>query len=257
VNSPIALITDFGLRSPYVGAMKGVIYGIHPQATVIDITHQIAPQDIKEAAFVLGSVFRHMPQGTIFVAVVDPGVGGERKGICLKAGRCYFIGPDNGIFEWVIRRSNRIEVRVLENERYWRKSVSNTFHARDVFGPVAAHLSRRDVFKQLGPLRRSVERLDLQAPFWRKNELIGEVVYVDHFGNATSNIEKREVGSNSAKVFVRTRGELRVVKTFALGRENELIALWNSEALLELAVKDDSAAKRFGIKVGDKIGVRI
>lgn len=261
MNRPIALATDFGLKDHYVGSLKGVILDINPHATIFDITHEIRPQNIFEGAFVLNSVYSVLPKGTIVVAVVDPGVGGMRQALCVKTSRGYLIGPNNGILSLVLAHEAKYEIRALENERYFRKPVSSTFHGRDIFAPSAAWLSRSDVFRSFGPRIRKIHTLRIPKMVWNRDAIRGEVVYVDRFGNAITNIQRLEVDRKThgqgIRIFAKRRKEVPLKPFFSSGASGALIAVWNSGDLLELAVKNDSAERRHRLRVGDPVTLRI
>jgi S-adenosyl-L-methionine hydrolase (adenosine-forming) len=258
MNKPIALLTDFGLQDQYVGSLKGVILGIHPKATVIDISHEIPPQNILAASFVLRAVYPYFPKGVIFVAVVDPGVGGKRKPVCIKHGHNYLIGPDNGIFSLALK-GERVTARVIHNDRYFVKPVSSTFHGRDIFSPVAAHLSKKDIFKWLGPIVHSLNTLEVAEPKRTAKKVTGHVLYLDRFGNALTNILKshcsQSIVKKPQKVLIQNRHKARYVRFFSQGKQSELIAVWNSGGQLEVAVREGSASQKYKLKIGDPVSI--
>lgn len=253
----IALLTDFGLSDHYVGVLKGVISNINPNATMIDITHLIEPQNIRQGAILLQEVYPYYPKGTIFVAVVDPGVGSSRDAICIKTSKGYLIGPDNGLFSFILANERSYEIRKIENDKYFRRPLSATFHARDIFAPAAAHLSKQDIFKTLG---RKLKRIGVSwntVLKWSDESLVGEIVYIDRFGNGITNISKSEfkkANKTSQRVKLKSK-EVSMKEFFAEGKKDELIAVWNSSQLLEFAVPNDSAEKKYEIKVGDSVEV--
>ena len=259
MNRPIALLTDFGTKDHFVGSLKGVILGINPSAIIFDITHEVRPQNIWDGAFVLYSVYSYVPNGTIIVAVVDPGVGSERRAICVKTDKCFLLAPDNGLLNMVIRDEKKFEARKIVNDRYFRKPVSNTFHGRDIFAPTAAYLSERNIFQSLGPIVRDIHRLRIPEPQDTKTGMTGEVLYIDRFGNVMTNISKSFLGrtfnSKKIRILVKNKFHAQMKLLFCEGASGELIALWNSTGLLELAVKNDSAEKEFKLKVGDPVTV--
>ena len=193
MNRPIVLLTDFGTEDHYVASLKGVILSINPKAQMIDMSHDIAPQAIYEAAFVLGNCFHLFPKGSIFVVVVDPGVGGKRREICVRTGHYYFMGPDNGVFSVALSREKKFEARALENDRYFRKPISNTFHGRDMFSPAAAHLSTKNIFASLGKKVARVNRFSIPKSKVSRSGIQGKVVYVDRFGNGITNIQGADI----------------------------------------------------------------
>ncbi len=256
----ITLTTDFGERGGYVGVMKGVIYALQPAALIVDLTHEVGPQRVREGAFLLHSAYRQFPPGTIHVAVVDPGVGTARRGLCLDVpdvGR--FVGPDNGLFSYVLDAHPELVAREIANAAWLRQPVSRTFHGRDVFAPVAARLSRGEPIEEVGPVvpTRELVRLDNLWPAWAgrrdgARELVGEVVHVDRFGNLITNLEDADVPPR-ATIRVRGRAIGGLSPHFQQGVE--LIALIGSSGLLEIAVPNGSAAGRLGLGVGATVAV--
>lgn len=255
--SIITLLTDFGTKDYYVGAMKGVILKINPQCTLIDISHQVSPQDIREGAFLLANTFSYFPEGTIHLAVIDPEVGGKRKPILLKTRNYFFVGPDNGLFTLAAQRDGVDRVIELTNSKYFLSSISSTFHGRDIFAPVAAHLSLGVRPQAFGKRIDQWVRLDLKKPEEKGSRLIGEVFLIDHFGNLISNIEKERVlGFIKDHSFVIKVGRERISKIsqgYWEGRKDEILALFGSAGFLEIAVREGSAQKRLRLGRGDPI----
>ena len=253
----ITLTTDFGARDGYVGAMKGVFYVLQPAALIVDVTHEVSPQRIREGAFLLHIAYASFPPGTIHVAVVDPGVGTARRGICLDVpGVGRFVGPDNGLFSYVLGAHPALRAREIANPAYLLHPVSSTFHGRDVFAPVAAHLSRGEPFEAVGPEldAASLVRLDNLWPRWERDPagspcLHGEVVHVDRFGSLITNIPRSLFRTFAAAQLQEMRIEadqLRVrgiKETYGLGEPNELIALFGSSDFLEIARVNGRAAR--------------
>ena len=261
MNRPIALMTDFGSKDHYVGSLKGVILGINPRAVIFDITHEIRPQNIWEGAFVLNSIYSVLPKGTIVVAVVDPGVGSMRQALCIKTAGGYLIAPNNGILSLALEHEEKYETRSIENEKYFRKPVSATFHGRDIFAPSAAWLSKRDVFRSFGPRLHKIHTLHIPKAMRDRNWINGEVIYIDRFGNAITNIQKldldRWVKGSGIRIFVKGRREVHLKPFFSAGAPGALIAVWNSGNSLEFAVRNDSAKERYGLKIGDTVAIQI
>lgn len=245
----ITLLTDFGEKDPYVGIMKGVIYGLNPAARVIDLTHQVTPQAVREGAFLLQNAWPYFPPGTIHTVVVDPGVGTTRKGICLYLPEIgYFIGPDNGLFSYILDLFPGVIAREITNPRFQRPEVSATFHGRDVFAPAAAHLSRGENWEEIGPLleTESMVRLPDLWPDWAqgpdKRSISGEIVHVDHFGTLVTNIPElvfKDIEKETLKTAEIYSGEtfrLRgLVKTYGEAAKGDLVALFGSSGFLEIA----------------------
>ncbi len=257
----IALLTDFGLTDHYVACVKGSILSINPEANIQDVCHAIKPQAIREGAFLLREAYRVFPEGTIFVAVVDPGVGSSRKAICVQTSKGYLVGPDNGILSLALSEEPTYEIRLIQNDQFFRKPVSSTFHGRDIFGPVAAWLSQKDIFKEVGEKIETIKDLEISKPKLTGNFLIGEIVYIDQFGNSITNIKKesaKKLGkeiSPSAQIEVASKHLSRLCVFFSEGQAKELISVWNSSGFLELAVPNGSAETEFKLKVGDEVKV--
>lgn len=250
----ITLLTDFGLSDSYVAAMKGVIAGIAPQATVIDITHQIAPQNVRAAAYVLATALPYFPPGTIHVAIVDPGVGSARRPMAAQVGGYTLVGPDNGVFTYALPAGQPAICVHLDNPAYWLPAVSRTFHGRDIFSPVAAHLANGAPLAALGAPIDNPVLFDVQPPRREPDgSLRGQIVHVDRFGNLVSNIPG---GWLAGKLWiVRIAGQQVVGPslTYAAAAPGQLLALVSSDGTLEIALRDGSAAARLGVAAGEPI----
>lgn len=264
----ITLTTDFGLEDIYVGVMKGVILGINPQATIVDLCHNVPPQDIRQAAFLLNTAWRYFPPDSIHVAVVDPGVGGRRRAIALVIGQTVFLGPDNGIFSYVLQGAltdastteRGINAFHLTNPRYWLPKPSATFHGRDIFAPVAAHLSLGVPVADLGtplPLN-SLVTFPLPVPFYREPVLVGHILHVDRFGNLVTNVPAGHEALQETGIVVEIAGQqiAGLKRTYADGSPGELIALVGSTGYLEVAVVGGNAAQRLGVGPGEEVTIR-
>jgi len=253
----IALLTDFGLTDHYVGAMKGVVAGICPEAALIDITHDIPAQDVRTAAFELDSSWRYFPPGTVILAVVDPGVGTERRAIGARIDGRFFVGPDNGLFELVVQAQPPAEAVELANSRYARGMVSRTFEGRDRFAPAAAWLARGTPLAEFGARIDLTPRLSWPTPTVSEAGVSGEVSHVDRFGNLITNIGRRlwpavlDIGD----VRIGDHSPARLVRTYAEAGEGELVALFGSTERLEVAVSGGSAAARLGVGSGAPVRV--
>jgi S-adenosylmethionine hydrolase len=258
----ITLTTDFGESDPYVAMMKGVILSINPDAKIIDITHQIPAGSIQESGSIIKESYQYFPSGTIHVGVIDPGVGGKRRPIIVLLNNHFFVGPDNGLFSPIIEMQTHIDVIHLKEKRYWMHSISPTFHGRDIFAPVAAHLSLG-----VNPFLMG-EKIDnptlLVSPLPRENnrDLIGEIIRVDHFGNLITNITEEHLGPFLAsKDFIITIGRVTLKKistTYSDVPEGQPLALIGSSNLLEIAINMGRAAKYLGNEcmVGTRITLR-
>ena len=274
-SGPLVLTTDFGLEDPYVGMMKGVILGISPGARLIDLTHQIRPQNIGQAAFVLGASYRFFPADAIHVVVVDPGVGTDRMALLLVTPHGKFLAPDNGVLSRVVRDylddppEQAGEVAVpesltaysLTNPRYWLHPVSRTFHGRDIFAPVAAHLSLGVCPEALGEPAGRVCWLPSPRPVRRDDGIQGEVINVDHFGNLVTNIPAAMLAETSS-IGLNIRGWSinGLSQTYYGDRqpaEGGLVALVGSQGYLEVAVRDGSAALLLGADLGEPVEVTL
>lgn len=264
----ITLITDFGLEDIYVGVMKGVILGINPQATIVDLCHNVPPQDVRQAAFLLNTAWRYFPPDSIHVAVVDPGVGSQRRAIALGIGQAIFLGPDNGIFSYVLQEAltnaskaeRGISAFHLTDPRYWLPKPSATFHGRDIFAPVAAHLSLGVPVADLGtPISLdSLATFPLPVPYYQGPILVGHVLHVDRFGNLVTNVPAGQGALQEAEIVVEIAGRqiLGLKRTYADGAPGELIALVGSTGYLEVAVVGGNAAQRLGVGPGEEVIIR-
>ncbi|MGE0537411.1 MAG: S-adenosyl-l-methionine hydroxide adenosyltransferase family protein [Pirellulales bacterium] len=259
--SVITLTTDFGTGSPYVAQMKGVILSIEPAAVLVDVTHAIAPQNVRQAALVLDDVCDRFPAGTIHVAVIDPGVGTARRIVCCRAGQGLFVGPDNGLFSRVARRVPPASSFALEDERFWLPTVSATFHGRDIMAPVAARLSQGLDPRQLGPPVERLVDLDWPEPVVEGECIRGELIAIDSFGNAVSNISREHLSrlSKGKQVHV-ICGEPAIaaplVYTYGERPVGTRVALIGSGGLLEVAIVVGNAAAELHLAVGDRVEVR-
>jgi len=263
-NAIITLLTDFGLQDEYVGVMKGVIASISPDTRIIDISHHIARHDIRQAAVVLRSAFRFFPKGSIHVVVVDPGVGTDRKILCLKHGGYYFIAPDNGVLGLVMDNGNVEEIRCVTNDRLFLKPVGNTFHGRDIFAPVAGHLAEGMAMSNFGKrlAEKEVKVLGIAVPTFLDDELVGEVISIDRFGNLLTNVDQQTYGrfsrgKGSEIVIIIGDKQIRGVATsYDAADVGEPVVLFGSRDLLEIAVNQADARTYFGVSVGEPFRVK-
>ncbi len=239
----ITLTSDFGTRDGFVAQMKGVILGINPRARLVDVTHDIQPFSVLEGALVLKGISPHFPSGTIHVAVVDPGVGSNRRGIGLRTGEQTFVGPDNGLFSLIIHDNRACEMREIQNPDYTQPEPHPTFHGRDVFAPTAAHLSAGKPFAAVGPLIDNPMMLSVPPVRENARGLEGAVIYVDRFGNLTTNIDKAMLTRVVGTIFLGDVTIQGLNRFFEEVPEGEPVALINSFGLLEIAVNRDSASQ--------------
>ena len=277
-RSPIiTLTTDFGTADGYVGTMKGVLLDIAPHATLVDITHEITPQDVREAAYILHTAYRFFPPETVHLVVVDPGVGSRRRPIALQLSRGIFVGPDNGIFSYVSAEESTKAIVELADSRYRLPVVSQTFHGRDIFAPAAAHLAEGIPMDELGPPVSDPVSLSLPRIEIGPQRIKGQVLHTDHFGNAITSIgylrwregelsfapafrrqavEQASFRANRASAVVAGREIRGLRRTYSDAAPGELVALVGSEGHLEIAIREGSAAKSLGLRPGDSVELR-
>jgi S-adenosylmethionine hydrolase len=253
----ITLTTDFGTQDWFVGTMKGVILGIAPQAVLIDLTHQVRSGEISDAAFVLAMSYREFPRGTVHLVVVDPGVGGPRAALAIQTEQYFFVGPDNGVLSLAVAQERLKVICRLENSKLFRPHISRTFHGRDVFAPTAGYLSRGMPLRRLGPEVHDFQELPWPAPQKGKAGWTGEVIYLDHFGNAITNLSATlPVFAQARSVLVLLRGRRKavpLVEFYQSVREGEALAVLGSTGFLEIAINGGSAAEKMGLKRGDRV----
>ena len=253
-NRIITLTTDFGYKDPFVAEMKGVILSINPRAIIVDITHSIQPQDIEETAYVIGSSFSYFPSGTIHIVVVDPGVGSGRKALILDAAGCYFVGPDNGVFSHIFCFSQPVKGVHITEERYMRSKESPTFQGRDLFAPAGAWLSKGMPPGEFGLPAEGFVMFPVPRSEVTHDGISGEVIYVDSFGNAVTNIKGVDLTSFAGHYVVEVNNTIiQPVKYYAQAGEDTLCCLVNSSGYLELFVNKGNAAEKYGIKKGEKV----
>lgn len=253
----IALLTDFGTRDTYVGVMKGVIATIAPGTTVVDLTHEVEPQNVRQAAFHLLTSYRYFPAGIVFCVVVDPEVGTKRHPLAARSKDHVFVCPDNGLLTPFITKGLIEEVVVLDNPSYHLPQPSQTFHGRDIFAPAAAHLSLvRELVMVGSPTQTSeLNQLEWPMPKPTRGGWEGEVSYIDHFGNLITNLESQLLGSTEGWVVQVGNVDLPVDLTFADVDPSQLVSYVGSSGLLEVAVRNSNAHLKLGIGVGEKVRV--
>jgi len=257
----ITLTTDFGLSDAYVAMMKGVILSINPSARLVDVTHQVGTGSIFQAALLIRETFPYFPEGTVHLAVVDPGVGSDRRLLALQAGAHFFVGPDNGLFWPVFRDFEGSKAVQLTQSRYFLPSITQTFHGREIFAPVAAHLSLGLSLESLGPAVRDLTKLAIPQPYIERAVLHGQIIRVDNFGNLVTNIPERELMDFLASCPPRIEAGKLVIRKlsniYADCEEGEPLALINSSNLLELAVNLGRASEYIGLKNGEILGALV
>ncbi len=275
MSSVITLLTDFGDEDGYVASMKGVVLSIDPSATLVDITHQIRPQDIMEAAFVIDSTYSYFPKNTIHMVVVDPGVGSSRNALLACVLDHYFLAPDNGALSYVLSRwleverpegrvsLHRVEVPEdssvvvyrLANETYFLSKVSQTFHGRDIFAPVAAHLSKGALPDELGERISYIHLFSLPKPREEDGCLVGEVIYIDRFGNLITNVSLENVSGKITIVTIAGRVIAGLSASYIEGQA--ILAIVGSSGRLEIAAKNGNAASVLQLDIGATVEVKV
>lgn len=253
----ITLLTDFGHRDVYVGVIHGVILGIAPHARIVDLSHEVAPQAVAEAAFLLDSAAPYFPWGTIHIAVVDPGVGSDRRILCARTTRATYLAPDNGLLARVLERDPPSRLISVENASFFLPRVSSTFHGRDKFAPVAAHLACGLDPRELGPEVQEIKPLPMPRPReLAPGRLAGEVIHVDRFGNVVTNVG--ELYAARGVSLARLGGhEVRgpVCRAYADREEGAALLIFGSSGFLEVSVRGGDAAREMGVKTGDLVEV--
>ena len=252
----ITLTTDFGTRDGYVGAVKGVIKRINPDAEVVDISHEVESFDVLGGAFVLNNFYRYFPRGTVHLTVVDPGVGSERQPLLIRSQDFFFVGPDNGIFSFVFQNETLTDVVVLSNKKYFLTEPSVTFHARDIFAPVAAYVSRGVAAKEFGPTAKECLKLVIPEPKLSKGRLRGEIVHMDGFGNLITNVAEESLrGKRITAITVGRKRIKRLAGSYSEIKQGQLGALIGSSNLLEIAVNQGSAREALKSKIGSAVTI--
>lgn len=251
----VTLLTDFGLRDHFVGTVKGVMLSLNPDLKLVDISHQVPPQDIFTGAFTLSQAYSYFPSGTIHFAVVDPGVGTERKVLAASAGGYYFVAPDNGLLTYIMEAHEDFTAYEVTADHYFRKPVSATFHGRDIFAPIAAWISRRIDLHQLGPVLSDPVRLKIPVLKHVRDSLIqGSILAVDQFGNLITNLKPFDV-PRTFKILAGQKEITGLRRTYAEGTPGEVFIVPGSTGYLEIAVKGGSAAATLNLKAGAPIGI--
>ena len=263
----ITLLTDFGTDEHYTGMMKGVILATNPDARIVDITHAVQPYDVRGASLILGAAAHYFPRGSIHVAVVDPGVGSGRRGVIAATRNYYFVGPDNGVLSCAFDDPLYAWTRELEEDAFFLDEVSSTFHGRDIFAPVAAHLSRGVPPEEFGPVAADPVRLDFPGVEFEGDDAItGEIIYVDHYGNLITNIDttafwRFDCAEDDAAhlPIIEIVGRIinGVSEYYQAVKAGELGAQFNSWTRLEIFTPEGSAARLLGAGIGERVRVRM
>lgn len=259
--SLVTLITDFGLEDPFVGIMKGVMFSINSAVKVVDICHNVPPHDVVQAAYQWKAAYSYFPLGTIQVGVVDPGVGGKRKGILAVSERYFYVAPDNGILTLVEKEDPFNAIYELRNPDLQLSQISSTFHGRDIFAPVAGYLSCGTCPEDFGPKLKEIERLDFPVPYVdEESNLHGNIIGVDRFGNLLTNVEREQfkkfLGRGSFELMIKGNSIKRFQNYYAEQLSSEPFILVNSMDYLEIALANGSAERRLGAGAGDLFTIR-
>ncbi|MCS7176865.1 MAG: SAM-dependent chlorinase/fluorinase [Candidatus Kapabacteria bacterium] len=263
-KGPIVLLTDYGLQDTYVGVVKGVIAHIAPGVPVIDLLHMVRPQQVRQGAYALWVGEPYFPEGSVFVVVVDPGVGTERRAVAVESHSKYFVAPDNGVLSFVLRRYGVTRAVVLNNSAYHLPRVSSTFHGRDIFAPVAAHLARGVELEAVGEPVPPETLCQLPPPRCEEHGGVwsGEVLHIDRFGNIVTSLLAEQLGIEEElrerarwRVRVRSLTVVGVSRTFADVPEGDFCAYVGSDGLLEVARRNGDAAATLGVSIGEEVHV--
>ncbi|HEX7400578.1 MAG TPA: SAM-dependent chlorinase/fluorinase [candidate division Zixibacteria bacterium] len=254
----ITLTTDFGSKDGYVGAVKGVIKRINPHAEIVDITHEIEPFDVWGAAFALNNFYGYFPQDTIHLVVVDPGVGSQRQPLLIQSADFLFVGPDNGVFSFILQNEEIIEIISISNRKYLLSKPSHTFHARDVFAPVTAYLSLGVDIREFGAPAMECSKLFIPQTKVERRDIIGEIIHVDNFGNLITNIEAKSVHLKIIKrIEVKRKRISQIAKSYYDIPEGKIGAVIGSSGFLEIAANRGNAAELVKAEIGTKVKINL
>jgi hypothetical protein len=250
----IVFLSDFGQKDEYVGVVKGVISSINPQVRIVDLCHHIPAQNVSWAGLVLYKSYRYFPQNSIFLSVVDPGVGSERKIIILQAEDYYFLAPDNGLLTLIYRNLKLQKLVQVQIEKFSFKPFSSTFHGRDVFAPISAHLSLGKELTVFGTEIEEIKLIDYLWPEFGDQQVIAKVIHIDGFGNLITNLEREKfekLGWREFEVAIKQKRISGIVSSYSQG--GDLVAIWESRNLLEIAVPNGSAAQKLKAELGEEV----
>ncbi len=258
----VTLTTDFGTRDGFVGIMKGVMLKIHPELKIVDISHEIPPHTVRSAAFVIGQSYNYFPENTLHVIVVDPEVGSSRKILYVEAGAYKFLVPDNNVLQFVLNREQASRVFAVTNSRYFLPKQSATFHGRDIFAPVAAHLARGLDPVELGEVCSDYRYTPPPAPRIEGNSIIGEIIYIDHFGNLMTNITEKQLrellaGNRPFRITLAGKEITELSESFFAKKHGDLLAYIDSSQYLAFAINGENAAEKMGLSLGDRFEMEL
>lgn len=251
-NPIITLLTDFGTKDPFVGVMKGVILSICPNALIVDLSHEVPPQSVLAGAYLLKSSLDYFPKGTIHLAVVDPGVGSSRKAVALKSKGCYFVGPDNGFFPAALKEWGIEQAVELTQKKFQLSNPSTTFHGRDIFAPAAAYLAKGVSMGRLGIKQNNWIWREIPKPYQTAQGWTGQVLWVDHFGNLVTNLEKKHL-PKTFRLKVGKTVILNLVTYYAEVKKGTVMALAGSSGNLEISINGGNAAQKLGVGIGASV----
>ncbi len=253
----VTLTSDFGMKDAYAAEMKAAILNICPAASIVDVTHEVEKFNVREGAFVVASAAPYFSDGVVHVVVVDPGVGTQRRPIIVETRRSFFVGPDNGVLMLAAEDQGILHVREITSRRFMLPHVSHTFHGRDIFAPVAAHLANGIKSDEFGPIITDEAKPQFTVVTRSHDSVTGEVLHVDDFGNTITNIPARDIaGFRGSMVHVTLPGrmhQMRILSTYGEARLNEPLVLVGSHGYAEITVNQGNAAAQFGSKAGDKV----
>lgn len=263
MGTVITLTTDFGLADGYIAAVKGVILSINPQVSIVDITHQISPHNYNQAAFVLNAAYSYFPPQTVHLIIIDPGVGTKRRAIILKTPQYFFIAPDNGVLSYIVHHyssdkeiNSKLEAVAITKPKYWLTPVSRTFHGRDIFAPVAAHLAAGVPMTEFGEAISSITILPLAKIHTEPDgSIIGQVIHIDGFGNLITNIKEADLPPEKLVINIGNKLIYGLSPNYAQGEK--LVALIGSSGYLEIAVREGNAANYLNAVIGSEVKVII
>ncbi len=258
----VTLTTDFGSNDHLVGAMKGIILKVNPEVQIIDISHKVIPYDILDAALTIGQAYRYFPLKAVHIVVVDPGVGTQRRPLLVSGEQHYFVAPDNGVLSMVYEKEERLTVRHVTAEHYFISPVSNTFHGRDIFAPVAAWLTKNGAAASFGEEVSDFVRFSLPKPKSANGVVKGVVLKVDNFGNAVTNLAAEDVpqllsANTQFKITAGSKPVTKFAQTYSQGEPGEAFALIGSSGFLEISMNRASAARTLGLQRGAEVTVEI
>lgn len=271
----VALLTDFGTEDVYVGVMKGVMKSIAPDLQFVDISHAIRPQSVRESALALLHSYHYFPEGTVFLVVVDPGVGSQRRPVLVQAGGYRFIAPDNGVLAYVLNEITVEKAVILDDPHYHRSNVSNTFHGRDIFAPAAAYAARGDIpFEHFGSPAGELASLPLPQLRIERQKLTGEVTHIDRFGNIITSIgrldwlDENRIALESGEISIRIEAKQAeitihgqqiqgIVRAYHEAARGTLLTQIDSNGYLEIAINQGNAGRRLDAAIGDEVQVHL